>query len=603
MTSGGVEEPTVVPPRAATRGPRPARSARSAVLVVALLAGCGSGNHPPVVALTPSGPKLPVPPPIDPTARGAAYLTAIATRVEPAWEQFLEDCRLRLPSSHPLNRPALEAIAELAIGPDGRVDIRVVAGSGNPNFDAAIAGVLRDATPMPIPPVDLLSDDGLVHVRWTFARDGRQAGPATANLLEVQRPLLEVVDRLLDRAASMQAGSSDRDAVARTATRIAAAPIDDPDRTIATERVMIAALRDGVASSNGAVRRAAIEAIGRANVRSLASSVYGLVAANPDVELRLAAIAATAALGDPAGATVLAADLPLDFATRPRAALAKVVALVALDRGGEAAAAIRAELVGPSPIGLAALALVPDPAIAPRLAGWFASKDARARAAVCSALPAAAPGLAIQVLTKGLRDPDATVRAACIAATVRGKRAVRDHLLMRVPAADPAIARELRALARDRDRGVRAGAIAVLGVVEPAHRLRSVDDPAPEVRAASAIGAAAADLRTLAADRDPDVRAAAVVELGDRDSEIVASAIADVAAPVRKAAIAALAADAELERLAYDDSADVATAALVKLASRRGREAITAPLLASLVATPGNGPERVRIALAWLLAR
>jgi hypothetical protein len=65
----------------------------------------------------------------------------------------------------------------------------------------------------------------------------------------------------------------------------------------------------------------------------------------------------------------------------------------------------------------------------------------------------------------------------------------------------------------------------------------------------------------------------------------------------------ALADEAVLERLAHDASPEVATAAHVRLALRRGRAAITVPSLQRIVAAPAAGAERVRIALSWLLAR
>jgi hypothetical protein len=58
-----------------------------------------------------------------------------------------------------------------------------------------------------------------------------------------------------------------------------------------------------------------------------------------------------------------------------------------------------------------------------------------------------------------------------------------------------------------------------------------------------------------------------------------------------------------LMRLAKDDSPDVATAALVRLATLAGRTSITTPMLEALAAAPAGAPARVRIALAWLLAR
>jgi hypothetical protein len=73
---------------------------------------------------------------------------------------------------------------------------------------------------------------------------------------------------------------------------------------------------------------------------------------------------------------------------------------------------------------------------------------------------------------------------------------------------------------------------------------------------------------------------------------------------VRRAAAAAIEEDAVLGRLARsDDDPDVRTAALVRIAARDGRAATADMLLERLAdASPGSA-ERVRTALAWLLAR
>lgn len=549
------------------------------ILVSWMLAACPAPVPPAKPDLTASGPRLPEPKSIDPAVRGAAYLTAVAAQIQPAWGQFLEDCRLRLPASHPLNQVGLVAIAEIAIARDGRLDVRIATGSGNGDFDTAVFDVASDAGPVPVPPTELISDDEVVHLRWTFARDARQAGPATAQVVDVKLPLLAVVERLIEHTA-----------LDRAIARVAAVP-DDRDWLAATERVMVAVLREGLSSSNGAARRAAVEAVARANVGALVAEVHAMAGPIQDLDLRLTAIAASAQLRDPAVAATLATDLREDLGSRPRLALAKLDALVALGRGGMAASAIRAEVsAGPSEIGLLALARVPDPDVAPKLGGWMRSSDPRTRAAVCAALPTAAPQLAGTLIAKGLRDADASVRAKCSDAAVRVTNS-------------PAVVTRLRELAKDRDLTVRSHAIAALGVIEPGHRLRGVTDPSPAVRAASVVGASEVDLRTLATDRDPDVRAAALTALGDRAPELSIGGASDVSAAVRRAVVATLVDDQLLERLANDASPDVATAALVRLVNRRGRAAITGQLLASLGAAPSGAPARVRIALAWLLAR
>jgi len=557
------------------------------VLVLVALAGCGAhpASHGTLVA---SSARLPAPASIDPGVRGASYLTAVAAQLQSRWGDFLEDCRLRLPRTHPLNVTTLAATFDLTIGGDGKMVARTqVETSGSGDFDTAAADVLADASPLPAPPSELASDDELVHLRWQFARDRRQAGPATARVLAIELPLGAVVDSLLGRGE-----------LARAANRIAAAA-PGPDRAAAAGRVMIAALREALDSPNGAARRTAVEACGRARVHELAGAVRAQLVATADPELRVAAITAAGALGDRAAAPVLLVALHDELVQRSRVALARVAALVAIGHAADATEVVRAVLDGgPNVTALAALVFTPIPALADKLATWAAHGDAATRGAVCAALPGAAPARAVALIVRGLRDADATVRATCADAAAREDRV---H-------PDAATLRRLHELARDRDRAVRARAVAAIGVLDPAHPVPAADDPAPEVRAAFAATATEAELRALVADREPEVRAAGLAGLaalappGDRAHDAAARAAGDPSAAVRRVAVAALD-DAELlARLAGDDSPEVATAALVRLAALHGRAALTSQLLERLAAAPAGSTERARIALAWLLA-
>jgi len=555
------------------------------LLVLVALAGCSGGAAP--AGLVPSSARLPPPAAVDPGVPGAGYLTAVAGQLAPRWSAFLEDCRLRLPAGHPLNRTTLAATLELAIGPDGRiVERRQVGTSGNGDFDTAIADVLADASPLPAPPAELVSDDELVHLRWQFARDRRQAGPATARVIRVELPLAAAVDGLLGRGE-----------LARAARRIAAAP-DTAERADAARRAMTAALREAITGPDSAGRRAAVEACGRARVGELAEPVRGVLATATDPELRIAAIAAAGALRDRAAGPALAAGLRDDLAHAPRAARAGIAALVAIGRAEDAADAVRAALeAGPGAVGGAlgafgALGSLPGAALGPRLAAWSIRGDPATRGAVCAALPGAAPASAAALIARGLRDPDATVRATCAEAAGRADPA-------RV---DPAAVRRLRELARDRDRSVRARAVAAIAALDPGHPVRAADDPAPEVRAAYAAAAPEPELVALAGDPAPEVRAAALVALGDRGGAAALRAAGDPSAVVRAAAIPALGDQRALARLTGDDSPEVATAALIRMTALRGRAAATPELLVRLAEAPPAGPERARIALAWLLA-
>lgn len=558
----------------------------SRLLVVAVLAACSGGGRTPPAA-GPRAPQLPPPIAIDGRARGAAYLTSISAQLQPPWGQFLEDCRVRLAPTHPLNRPSLAARADVAIDRSGTLTVIGVTTSGLADFDLVVRQILADQAHVPPPPVELLSDDDQLHLRWLFARDLRQAGPATAEITVVDLPVLAVTQKLLARGD-----------LARAARRAASAKSDDPERAAATEAVMLAALGEALGSVGAAARTTAVEAVGRISGkgRGLASQVRAFLAPTVDTELRLAAVVASARLRDTSAAPIIARQLGNDLASYPRLALAEVAALVELGARDDAAAAIQRALEAdprtPPVSALQAHALVPLPALTAKLARWYATGDARTRAAVCASVPAQTEDATPAYVARGLRDADATVRATCVDAAARQGKA----------RATPEVVRRLRELAIDRDREVRARAVAALAVIDPTRAIRAANDPAPEVRAAAIAAASETDLRALAMDPDPDVRAAAVSRLADRAPDLLSRAAADVAPQVRRAAALALADEDVLSRLATDVAPEVATAAQITLASRRGRAASTGALLGQLASAPAGSAERVRIALAWLLA-
>jgi HEAT repeat protein len=380
----------------------------------------------------------------------------------------------------------------------------------------------------------------------------------------------------------------------RAARRITTAPANDPDREAATERVMTAALREALGSADVAVRRAAVEGIGRAKVLALAEDVRGLLGVTTDLELRLAAIDTAGELADREAAPPMLAQLPIDLAEHDRLAAAETRVLVKLERTDDATKAIRALLdadgATPHPIAVRALAFDPIPGLAGKLAKWFDRGDARTRAAVCAALSGGAPAWG-QIL-RGLRDADATVRATCADSAGKQRRGGAK------PPGD--VVATLRELARDRDAAVRAKAITAAG-----NPIRAVGDPAPEVRIAAAAVASLADLKVLVEDKDPDVRAAAVAACAaiPQAKELAVKQASHPASQVRRAAVGSLDDDPVLARLVADDAPEVATVALVRLAGLRGRAAMTTPLLVRVAAGAPRSAERMRSALAWLLAR
>jgi len=560
-------------------------------------------------------PRLLPPPLLDPDARGAGYLTAVALQLQPGWQQFLEDCRLRLPARHALNQMTLAATVELAIEAHGKVvDVRV-ASSGNADFDRAVRQVISDAAPLPRPPRELWSDDDRVHLRWQFARDRRQAGPATATIVDVELPLQRVVDRLV------AAGD-----LARAARRIGRAPAD-AKRTAATRTLMVGALREGLASSESAVRRAAIEAIGTAQGAELAGEVQQLASATSDIDLRLAALASNLAAPEP-----LLSQLQLDLKTQPQLALAEVKSLVALEQGPAAAAIVRAELEAapPNPIALQALALVPSRELVGKLGKWFANGDPRVRAAVCTALAGNPPRIAWPLLARGMRDRAASVRAACVdsarehAVAAPGRIWMLDEVPEQSTAARAKAIAALIPLARDHDRAVRAAALQAIARLDWARLPDASGDRAAHVRAAyahalwlaanaarwsDAVNSAATKLTALFEDRDPDVRAAAWTAYEGLPMRVAlferaVHAARDSAPQVRRAVLPSLTDQKLLWQISVaDDAPDVRTDALVRLARVATRESLGPELLERLAVAPAGSAERVRTALAWLLAR
>ena len=555
------------------------------------LAACGSAS---TATALPKVPRLAKPSPIDPALPGAAYLTKIAMQLQPGWSQFLNDCRLRLPPSHALNQLQLAATVEMAIDPSGGVQMQFRARSGAVDFDRAVEDAIRDSAPFPWPPTELLGDDNRAHLRWLFARDHRQAGPATAEITHFELPLAEVVGGLVSTGD-----------LARAAHRIATEkPGTDRDSAIAL--LMVAALGEAVRSDDGAVKRAAIDAIAQARVTDLAPEVRHLLTATLDPQLRVAALNAVGDLEDRAAIPAILSQLPSHLETRPELARAAARTLARLGNADAAADAIYRSLMGdnPSYIALEAFVYAPAPRVERRLDGWLKRGDPKFRAAVCAALPAVPFAHARILLQKGLTDPDATVRTACTVAAAHAALAAHTRH-------GPLIGR-IRALTRDPDRAVRVSAIRSLAALDPLHTVDTATDPAAEIRAAYAglPSATNANLRALLDDRDPEVRAAAWTTLTaarpgfPQRAQLALLAMADPAPQVRSAALGSLEDEAALNRIAgSDETPEVRTAALVELTRQRGRLRCAAMLLQRFASAPAISVERVRIALAWLIAR
>lgn len=172
-------------------------------LAVGFAVACTRPAPPPAPRI--SVPSLPPAPTADSNALGAEYLAQLEPRFAAPWQQFLLDCRARLPASHPLNQLQLAVVVQLEISPTGQVRARTIQSSGNPDFDAVAAAIVAEHPQVPPPPPLVQSDDSRTYIDWTFARDRRRATAASAHVIRQEAPLPIVVQAWLTQGAWQRA--------------------------------------------------------------------------------------------------------------------------------------------------------------------------------------------------------------------------------------------------------------------------------------------------------------------------------------------------------------------------------------------------------------
>ncbi len=597
-------------------------------LVAGLQAGCpappkvrpgelltASGEVPYPTDFTPA-PPLPPPDAPDPQTPGLAYLELLAPRIGAGWQQFLEDCRLRLPPVHPLNSPTLATRLGLVVDAQGElVDVTLVTPSGNQDFDEAALAVVGDAGPFPAPDRAAMSDDGKVYVEWLFARDRRQAGVATARLDRVEWSLDRAIPHFLSQGDVTEAARR----VAAAAT--AADELERPRVVELAATLMVGAVREGLISADVGVQRLAIDAAAAGKVVTAAPALRSIATGALDVGQRGAAIAALAAIGDHDAVasltTVLATDQGANVELTGGAARA-LVALGAADvvarqvttwlaagKAGHDAAARTATW--------AALVTGATVAVPGAAADWrrlATERDLAMRGAACRAMGSLpADPAAWGVMRRGLADPDASVRATCAQAIAAAARA---------GGRSEAAVRLVVGVLRDRDERVRGAAVAALAALDPTRAAKELaavaGDRSANVQAALA-GAwgtiagpvAFARVSERAGHDQPVVRAAAIAALaarGDAASQERLRALAGDPEPALRAlAVAALRDRAALEAAATDPDAGVRAAAAAQVVIVRGRADSLVDVASAIAASPPSSPERVRLAGAWLTAR
>ncbi|MCP4444774.1 MAG: hypothetical protein GY811_05440 [Myxococcales bacterium] len=438
--------------------------------------GCGPRSTSPTVLKVEGGSDndvrygdqeaLGAPPKLAAQTADGEYLEAVAEAIQPAWSSFLEDCRLRLPPTHELNAASLEMSVVLVLSREGAVlDVRSAKSSGNEEYDQVALEIVGDLGSLPAPPTSRLSDDDRVYLQWLFARDTRQAGPATASWKHVELPLAQALPKLL--AASQ---------FTTAATRVMKSGSTPAEATGFYTQISRAMVGTGLAETEPRLQVIALHAVshggGKAylpNVRTAARSTEPAVA--------VAAIEALAAIGEESDKELLSSFAHGASGVGGEVSAAAAAASLRLGSGTDVAQQAVADLTGNDDAArraaLAVLAVLSAPeSVAPLSAIMLSdrkeARDDRVAAATALGRQASESSKAAKALLAGTEKGDASVRSACTGAlAVAAKAGLRNRL---------AYWRVLELL-KDRDERVRAAAILAAAALDPgrfAKELKSV---------------------------------------------------------------------------------------------------------------------------------
>jgi TonB family protein len=443
-------------------------------------------------------------PPVQGEGRTLAYLNDLHNKVHRAWaDSFLAMAAARLPKDHPVNLATRAVVVELVLARGGRlIGTEVSTPSGSSEFDTSALDVVRDNAPYGVAPEEVVSDDGNVHVLWTFARDDRQC--SGLQVRNVQRPLSQAVRSLLaqgrEHVAIQRLQAAGDEAREQGFLSFAWAWLD---RAEVDQGLAVAAARAAGGDHAGEKRlRQAVEQ--GQDVETAARGLARLaIPLCPLVKEKLEGPA-----GEARGAAVAALGFGLE-----RECLPGVLA-VANDRSAPESQRVAAAQ---------ALGTLDDPDARKTLQGLADDKSPamRAVALLAGTRPGGGRG-AVFRLTGLLHDPAPEVRGAAAAALLRtGGEAMVPQLFQLHKEKDPrpgeAVAKEL---------GAMNGAASAEMLGKLAH---SKSDR--RVRLAGA--------RALAVRRDQPARKALATLAGDQDAELRFLGSRDLEAPKRLAAASA----------------------------------------------------------------
>lgn len=594
--------------------------------MVAVLTCNGAKNKPiaPKIGAGPTAfpthfdPGAPLPPPLppEPGKHGLDYLQAMHRQIKEPWHNFLENCRLRLPPEHALNRSTLAVTIHLSIDGNGSLQGAVLEQeSGVAEFDEAALELIREVAPFPSPPQQYRSDDDNVHVTWLLARDRRQAGVATASISRFKWPAARAVPKFLSKG---DIGT----AALRLLEEMAGREHAPSDEEVALGvRIAEAAIREALRSDDPAVQLLAARTVAAQPMLSAAEGLRIIIDTSVDISVRAQAVTAIGAIGDRGAVQTLLGVLGTAKGSgvggKLDVSIAAAKALAALGSAEVTESTVLEWLRASDDESLWAALVVmsefPVAAALPTLTQLTADahKPREIRMAACTALGASATqGTAADVL-KALRarfdDTDAAVRTACIRAVARAARSRSKsrftywQLIERIKS--------------DRDERVRAAAVRAAAALEPTifHQELYMLRKEQSVQVWTALAEALArvpdpiaykKLVTLLDHENPLVRrqaAASLLEHPDvRARAVVAARIDDPDALVRMAAIRALSDDSRLRELLEHESMAVRHAALASLVRAQGKKGTLAHMLHAMVDHPPKGMERAGYAAAWL---
>jgi len=356
-------------------------------------------------------------PPITATGKEGEFLRSMHTQIHFRWTRFIDELAKK-PKNDPLNNPKLETEILFTVRWDGSpAQYTVGQTSGVPAFDQAAVGALKgDNARYQVPPIDIYGDDGVVHLRWLFARDGRLCGRGEVRRFEA--PLKDALPRLFVQGRVKEGllrsvryhEMGDATAVSEFARAYLARPFPDPTVDIRAGAALaqsgdtrqVARIKPGLKRADTLPLVAPALAAAKVDVCQLV--LPGLTAKGPDAAMAMAALRNTGA------------ELP---PTSPC-----VEAMMATVKDDAIPAADRAEV-------LETLAAVSPGNVRKQAVSALGDKDAKMRAAGARAFARPGGGRpTLYRLQPLLADSSGDVRAAAAAGMVRACGDLANDYLM-----------------------------------------------------------------------------------------------------------------------------------------------------------------------------